>query len=397
MRVSPAAIHLRESLIGQRESQAGPPVLVADGPRAILGGRAGDDGVAAPIVPRLETLFGARGACLAAAGGPLFVCDTGHHRPPIWTCAPSCDQAQVDVRIGQPDFMREMREGRNAKSAVGATILNVPTGVAGADDVLALADAWNHRVRIWHGHLATSNRHADVVLGHSDFTGGLANRGANTARADPLNWCYGVAIVDRRLIVADTGNRRVLVWDRIPTPNGTPADLVMGQRDFVTRDENEGEGVGALGMRWLQGIAVVDGMILVSDEGNNRMMIWRALPRSNGAPCDFVIGQADVMGLDDDRAAYYPTAAALAMPHGLAVQGQRLVVADTANSRLVGFEMDAVAMRAGRHGFTDKGDNRWGLPVRDGLCCPYGVASCGDTSVIADSTDNRVLLREAAP
>jgi len=87
----------------------------------------------------------------------------------------------------------------------------------------------------------------------------------------------------------------------------------------------------------------------------------------------------------------------------VAVQGQRLVIADTANSRLVGFEIKelardaAAAFVAGQNDFTHKGDNRWGLAVRDSLCWPYGIAACGETLVIADSGNNRVLLWEAAP
>src|SRR6202012_1212731 len=104
------------------------------------------------------------------------------------------------------------------------------------------------------GYPTASNRSADVVLGQADFSSNLANRGANAPRADTLNWCYGVTIVDGRLFVADSGNRRVLMWDRIPMVNGVSADLVLGQRDFTTRDENAGEGAGALGMRWPHGV-----------------------------------------------------------------------------------------------------------------------------------------------
>ena len=50
-------------------------------------------------------------------------------------------------------------------------------------------------------------------------------------------------------------------------------------------------------------------------------------------------------GLDHNRRAYFPTARSLNMPYGLAVQGERLVVADTANSRLLGFDA-----RRARHG-----------------------------------------------
>ena len=60
--------------------------------------------------------------------------------------------------------------------------LNMPTGIAACDGVLAVADAWNHRILIWHGYPETSNRPADVVLGQADFAGGIANRGANTPR-----------------------------------------------------------------------------------------------------------------------------------------------------------------------------------------------------------------------
>jgi len=403
MRVSLAPNHLRTPPAGGQQGFAAGALLASGGPRTILGGEPGSSTagtLVTPIEPRADTLFGPRGACLAAKGGPLFVCDTGHHRLLIWKEAPGTDRTPADLVIGQPDFGRE---GRNAKGEAGAATLNVPTGVASAGGVLAVADAWNHRVLLWHGCPERSNRPADVVLGQSDFAGGLANRGSDRPRADTLNWCYGVAIVGERLFVADTGNRRVLVWNRIPSANGAGADLVLGQRDFTTRDENAGEGAGPLGMRWPHGIAAIDDAILIADAGNNRIMVWRSLPQANGVACDFVLGQAGMAGLDHNRAAYYPTASTLNMPYALAVQDNRLVVADTANSRLIGFDtgtltMGAAATRpAGQRDFTEKGDNRWGPPARDSLCWPYGVAACGDTLAVADSGNNRVLIWEAAP
>jgi len=91
------------------------------------------------------------------------------------------------------------------------------------------------------------------------------------------------------------------------------------------------------------------------------------------------------------------------MPYGLAVLQDRLVVADTASSRLLGFAADSLAMGAdashlaGQMSFGDKGDNRWGFPARDSLCWPYNVAACESTLVVADSGNNRILLWEAAP
>ena len=400
MRVSLAPTHLRKPPGAEVLAGITPaPLLAAGGPRVVLGGELGADGLAQKIEPRADTLFGPRGACLAASGGPLFVCDTGHHRLLVWDDAPTRDGAPADRVIGQPDFRRE---GRNGKSEIGAATLNVPTGVAADANTLVVADAWNHRVLIWHGHPCRSNHPADVVLGQADFSGGLVNRGMDRPRADTLNWCYGVALADGRLYVADTGNRRVLVWDQIPTRHGTPASLVLGQTDFVTRDENGGAPPAAGGMRWPHSVCVAEGLVMVPDAGNNRVMVWRRLPGSHGAPCDFVLGQGDMASCDLNRAAYYPTADAMSMPYGLTRQGERLVVADTANSRLLGFDIETLAMGAaaerlaGQRDFCAKGDNRWGPAVRDSLCWPYGVAACGETLVIADSGNSRVLLWEAA-
>jgi hypothetical protein len=382
-------------LAGAREARA---MLEPRGAAVILGGSAAAGGLAAPIVPGAATLFGPRAACLASPAGPLYVSDTGHHRLLVWSARPGEDSAPADVVVGQPSFATE---GRNAKGPVGAATLNVPTGIAAEGNVVAVADAWNHRVLLWHTPPTRDNQPADVVVGQRDFGAALPNRGAPTPTASTLNWCYGVAVVAGRLLVADTGNRRVLLWNTIPTRNGTPADCALGQRDFDTRDDNAGAEAGLVGMRWPHGLAVCGEALLVSDAGDNRVMVWRRTPTKSGAPCDFVLGQKDAGAADHNQACYYPTARALNMPYGLAVQGSRVVVADTANSRLLGFDAGSLSMNAeavfvaGQSGFTEKGDNRWGVAGRDSLCWPYGVSAAGETLAIADAGNNRVLLWSA--
>ncbi|MCC7253165.1 MAG: NHL repeat-containing protein [Hyphomicrobium sp.] len=375
-------------------------LLDASGARIILGQRVPRMGLVEPIAPSDGTLFGPRGAALGGEAGPLFVCDTGHHRLMVWNAAPGHDVTPADLLIGQPDFRSE---GRNARGPVGASTLNVPTGLAARDGVLAVADAWNHRVLIWHGYPTRSNQPADVVLGQSDFVSNAPNRGSDAPTAASLNWCYGVAIADGALYVADTGNRRVLKWNGIPEASGTPADLVLGQDGFETRDENGGRVPGAAGMRWPHGVATDGDRLFVADAGNNRIMVWETPPGRNGAPCAFVLGQRHTAGVDHNQAAYYPTAASLNMPYGVAVLGRKLVAADTANCRIVGYDLDGLAMEAaalwlaGQSTFEDKGENRWGVQQRDSLCWPYGISACGSTVVVADSGNNRVLIWEAAP
>ncbi|MDX8533117.1 NHL repeat-containing protein [Mesorhizobium sp. VK25A] len=376
------------------------PLLDPTGARVVLGDHVAGNGLPVPIAPGPSTLFGPRGICFARSDGPFLVADTGHHRLLGWRQVPQTDNAPADFVIGQPDFCTE---GCNAKRALGPATLNMPTGIASDGQRLAVADAWNHRVLIWRSLPERSNQPPDLVLGQPDFSCGLANRGGRLAGPDTLNWCYGVTISDGRLFVADTGNRRVLVWNSVPERSGQPADLVLGQPDMIAHDDNAGTGASAVGMRWPHAVAVVNGRILVADAGNSRVMAWNGMPNADGAPASFILGQKRFEELDHNRAAYDPTERALQMPYGIAVRDGTLICADTANSRLVGFPLDGMDMDApattlaGQNGFGAKGDNRWKAATRDSLCWPFAVAVCGDLVAVADTGNNRVLLWEAAP
>jgi len=337
-----------------RARPAARTLLDPRGARVVLGAR--PTLPAAPIVPAADTLFGPRGVCVAGIGGPLFVCDTGHHRVLAWTAMPDTDDTPADLVIGQRDFRTE---GRNAGREPGAATLHVPTGIAVSGDVLAVADAWNHRVLLWHGLPRRLAQPADVVLGQAGFEGALPNRGAAAPRADSLHWPYGLCFHGGRLYVADTGNRRVLGWDGIPTAHGRAADVVLDSA-----------------LRWPHGLAAAGGRILIADAGAK--CVWRWDP-SRGDPPAALAREAN-------------------MPYGVAVAGDTLLVADTADSRILGFAPDGARAwgLAGQRHFSDRGDNRWSFPARDSVCWPYGLASCGGVLAVADSGNNRVMLWDLA-
>jgi hypothetical protein len=399
-------------------------------PTGIAVAARGCAGAGAPVVPlrvRADTMFGPRGVALGPGGGPLVVCDTGHHRLLLWHKVPERDGAPADLVLGQADFISE---GRNGRGRPGPATFNVPTGVVVERDLLIVADAWNHRVLIWHRLPKRSNAPADVVLGQADFTAVDANRGRSVAGAETLNWCYGVALVGDRLVVADTGNRRVLIWNCVPTANGQPADLVLGQRDFQCRDEIAGGEPGIVGMRWPHAASGWStGGLQVADAGNHRILLWRAWPAEHGTPPDLVLGQRDLTASEPNGGGYWPDAATLNMPYGLTTVecegggrggvenegresavapggverggdlagGGWLVAADTANSRLLAWPAAALATGAavglsGQDDFGAKGDNRWHAPARDSLCWPYSVSARDGILAIADSGNNRVVL-----
>ncbi len=376
-------------------AEIGMPALDPAGPRCVLGWD--ETGFAVPNAPSASVLFGPRGAALMPDGS-LWVADTGHHRLLGWRKCPEIDNQPADILIGQPTFAHE---GRNAKTEPTAVTMNVPTGVSPWGKTgLAVADAWNHRVLLWR-HLPTEhNQPADIILGQPDAHSILANHGSDAPTATSLHWPYGVSAKGNAIYVCDTGNRRVLVW-QAPEETGQPADLVLGQRDFVTRDENAGEPVGPTGMRWPHTVTFWDGTLCVSDAGNNRIMIWQTPPQQNGTPCDTVLGQANMYDCDHNQTSYYPRADTTNMPYAAAAAGERLLVADTANSRLIGFEDQETGapatLLAAQPDFASKGDNRWGIAERDSLCWPYGLTVQGQTAVISDSGNNRVMLWTVAP
>lgn len=388
-----AAAALKVSLARPRVRERAPGALHAAGARVILGMH--DPLAGGALTPAAHTLFGPRGAAVTADGA-LWVADTGHHRLLGWPSLPERDAQPAAWLIGQPDFSRE---GRNARGDVGAASLNVPTGVCACGEGLAVADAWNHRVLVWHRAPRQSHRSADVVLGQADFGSGQANRGRDRAAADTLHWPYGVFWDGARLWVADTGNRRVLRFDGLPQRPGQAADLVLGQPDFEQRDENAG-GVTQATMRWPHAVAIWQGHLCVADAGNNRLLLWARDPARHMARADFIVGQDEIDALDHNRGEYWPSACSLNMPYGLAVHDDRLFVADTANSRVLRFDSPLVREAqavAGQTSFADKGDNRWQAAARDSLCWPYALAMHGGTAVVVDSGNNRVLLWEVAP
>jgi hypothetical protein len=86
------------------------------------------------------------------------------------------------------------------------------------------------------------------------------------------------------------------------------------------------------------------------------------------------------------------------MPYAVTTMADWLVVADTANSRMVAWpESDvrdgASAHRlAGQDDWRAKGENRWRCASRDSLCWPYGLAATDQYAIVADAGNNRILL-----
>jgi len=224
-----------------------------------------------------------------------------------------------------------------------------------------------------------------------------------------------------RLVVADTGNNRVLIWNSVPTTSGVSPDVVVGQPDFVSSGSST---VTNSSMRGPTSAIIVGGKLIVADKGNNRVLIWNSVPTGNGTPADYQLGQIDletICGVSVSTTGLTcpgpnstvvsgsvntnTSSSGLYSPSSLWSDGSRLLVADTSNNRVLYWSVFPTPLPGFPErgtaadfviGQTDFNRNQPGTAATL-LRTPLGVSSDGSSFYIADSGNNRVLKFGAMP
>ncbi len=170
----------------------------------------------------------------------------------------------------------------------GPLFMNHPGKVATDGKRLIVSDTWNNRVLIWNEIPAKDNAPPDLVLGQQNFKTNIARLGA-----DGMNWPMGVAIDGKKLLVADAYNDRILVWNNFPTENGQPADLVLGAPDFdtwINYLEREKERDPNTRIYWPWDVWTDGQRVAVTSTVDGSVLIWNAFPTKNNQPAGIVIG-----------------------------------------------------------------------------------------------------------
>ncbi len=211
--------------------------------------------------------------------------------------------------------------------------LYAPRGVATDGSRLVVSDTGNHRVLIWNRVPRSDGEAADVVLGQPDFaTEGPAAGGWGPDRG--MHLPTGVMLHAGRLVVADAWHHRILVWNTVPTESDVPPDHVLLQGSPTDVLPNRGGGATAASAYWPFGIAMIGGRFYVADTGNRRVLAWRDGLPLDGRPADVVLGQVDAFHRDENRGGDV-AADSFRWPHAVAPFGAGIVVADAGNHRLV--------------------------------------------------------------
>jgi uncharacterized protein (TIGR03437 family) len=331
--------------------------------------------------------------------------------------------------LGQPDFTTT-----TLSFVASSATLRLPTAVASDGVHLVVGDTDHNRVLIWNRIPTTNNQPADVVVGQPNFK--TVSIPGNVPNAKSMRGPQGVWIQNGRLYVADTGNNRVLIFNQIPTSNGAAADVVLGAPNFTTFVEPDltQQKTNATASLVLNPVAVSsDGVhVFVTDLGYNRVLIWNSIPTTNGAPADVALGQPDLVssipnysfstdpndttvppketpvlcktsnGTDTNTNLTYPAYcnATLSFPRFVLAANNRLFIADGGNDRVLVFNQIPTASGTSADiviGESPDTANFTGIvtlasDAADSLRTPMSLAWDGTNLYVSDAYNRRITV-----
>jgi len=240
-----------------------------------------------------NSLSGPKG--ITSDGTRLFIADTNNNRVLVWSSIPQNNKQAADIVLGQADLISNS-PNQNGSASCGTLSFPTGVHVNGdrlfiADSLNHRVLVYNDVRTLTTGQVAdavighkicsdtSSNHFSDTEITISERT---------------LNYPTAVYFDGAKIFIADTGNNRVLIYNQLPPApggGGLSADVVVGQAKM---DTSSASAPSAETLRGPKGVFVANDKLLVSDTENNRVLIFNQIPADNdaGAPdADFVIGQ----------------------------------------------------------------------------------------------------------
>lgn len=285
----------------------------------------------------------------------------------------------------------------NAGGAVSQNSLNAPRGVAFAFEQLAIADTGNHRVLYGSRSVGAIPWNPSAVYGQRNrFDFGQRNAGGSIGPdtlSEPSGVAFDATFNPGRLLIADTGNNRVLIF-LVALPISTTPTCV-GQPDCLSGEANRGGVVSASGFNRPRGIATFNVVgdplrgYYVADTENHRVLHFPVPSPSNTG--DLVYGQ------QGDFTTAIPSkggvsASSLNEPSAVAVEADgSIYIADSGHHRVLHFPRGSTTADRvlGQPNFTTGSPPPFASASR--MLRPTGVALTATELFVADSRFSRVL------
>ena len=319
-------------------------------------------------------------------GTALFISDQSNNRVLKFNTVPTANSTAADFVLGQANMT-------SSSAGITSQTLSAPYYVAGSGTKLFVADYNNNRVLIWNTIPTANQTAADVVLGQPNMTSSTLNNGGLSAQT--LYNPRSVTSDGTRLFVTDSANGRILIWNAIPTVSQTAANIQFGHT-LMTKSGFNGD-LGASQLTWPTGITGDGTRLIATDFNNSRVLIWNTLPTSTAQAADVVVGQPDMVSNSGAV-----TSQKLNLPRKASSDGTRLFIVDSGNNRVLMYSAiptannTAASFVLGQPSFTVSTANNGGLSAQT-MSSPFGVSSDGTNLAVADTANNRVLLWTSIP
>ncbi len=287
--------------------------------------------------------------------GNLFVADAGNNRVlrfPAASLTPGALDPPADIVIGQTSFTTVA----GPANQLDKNTLAIPAGLAfDAEGHLFVTDSAN-RLIVYPAFVSSPSAASSIA---AIRLAGIVSPAPATATASTLSNPSGIVMINDGPAVADTGNHRLLIFDKFSSPDWTTSDAtlavpppvavaVIGQGPslaaFTTNTPNAGNAQPSASTLWSPVTAAVAGTdLFVVDAGNNRTLVFPNAGQA--ASATVVLGQFgfpyNSPNSIQGREFYFASPYASAADAGLAVDSSsgtpRLYVADPGNNRVLGF------------------------------------------------------------
>lgn len=330
---------------------------------------------------------------ISVINGKVFISDYDVSRILIYNSIPTTNGKAADVVIGQQDFISG---SSNQGGSANANTLRFPGPVASDGTKLFVADYDNNRVLIYNRIPTSNNASADVVIGQPNMT---TTSAGTTATKFKQPWGIFYDSTTGKLIISEYGNSRVLIYNSVPTTNGAPANLVLGQADFTSGSVNRGGSANGGTMNQPYYAKIIQNKLFVVDRGNERVLVWNSLPTTNGVSADYVIGQQNLTTVSANQGGT-TRANTLYHPSDIDYSNGELFIQDENNKRVLIYHgvpttSNPSAYKViGQSNFTGNSNYQGtGIPAANNLVnTDGGLFVYGNQLFVVDNNDARVLI-----
>ncbi|WP_291516193.1 hypothetical protein [Bdellovibrio sp. ArHS] len=297
----------------------------------------------------------------------------------------------AEAVLGQTSFTSGGANGGAGAGRPSANTLYRPTAAKTIGPKLIVADSFNHRVLIYNATPTTGNPNADVVIGAQDFVTPMPG----VCAANTLHFPTHVTYVNGKLIITDSGNHRVLIYDSVPAGNLPTPSLVIGQPDLVTCDATSINGATASRLYGPTSVWTDGNKFVVADRENHRVLIWNSFPTQNGQPADVVLGQPDFASNTANIGGL--SATSMNLPYSVTSNPSgQLFLSEQGNNRVLIWDQFPTANQQAADrvlGQSSMNTNSAPNPPNAGsMATPGEVIFAENSLIVADSMNNRVLI-----